>query len=230
MCGDEASLRMTQGWQDGAASPTLQVAGTWGVHSCAHRCGLRGKLLNQVFPLNVHRNVKTYTISMSTVCCHHLPSPRGTNYVVRSCSRVSHEPVPSWAEHRGACVGAGCTAPCLPVASHLTPVSTALNTGTDRATHSGRFSRPRAYRREAGLGHNPLIKMENPGLYDVCPYTSHHTSRDERRLVHWPTQSVQGLVLFPRHYLTVNNFLWMGYFANIALNLWECPKTPLSEP
>ena len=104
MCGDEASLRTMQGWQDGAARPTLQVAGTWGVHSCAHRCGLRGQLLNQVFPLNVHRNVKMYKISVSTVCCHHLPGPRGTNYVVRSCSRVSHEPVPSWAEHRGACV------------------------------------------------------------------------------------------------------------------------------
>ena len=29
-CEDEASLRTTQGWRDGAARPTLQVEGTWG--------------------------------------------------------------------------------------------------------------------------------------------------------------------------------------------------------
>lgn len=161
-CGDEASLRRMQGWWDGAARPVLQVGGTWGVHSCSHRCGLRGQLLNQVFPLNVHRNVKTYEISVSAVCCHHLPGPRGTNHIVRSCSCISHGPVPSWAEHRGACVGAECAAPCLAVGSHLTLVSTALNTGTDRATHSGRFSWPQSLQERSRLRSQSTNKDGKP--------------------------------------------------------------------
>ena len=84
-----------------------------GLHNCTHRCRLRGQLLNQVFPLNVHRNVKTREISVSAACCHHLPGPKGTHDIARSCSSISHGPVPSWAEHRGAWVGGECAGPCL---------------------------------------------------------------------------------------------------------------------
>ena len=45
-CGDEASLRTMQAWQDGAARPTLQVEGTWGG---VHRCRPRGQLLTKFF-------------------------------------------------------------------------------------------------------------------------------------------------------------------------------------
>lgn len=84
------------------------------------------------------------------------------------------------------------------VGSHLTPVSTGLRrilippetqAQTEPPTAAASHGL-RAYRREAGLGHNPLIKMENPGLHAVCPYKFHHASRDERRAVHWPTQSL----------------------------------------
>lgn len=173
-----------------------------GSHNCTHRCRLRGQLLNQVFPLNVHRNIKTCEITVSAACCHHLPGPKGTHDIARSCSSVSHGPVPSWAEHRGACVGGECAGPCLALGPgggfsshsrfHQTQKNpdSAQNTGTDRAPKVAASHSCRAYRREAGLGHNPLIKMENPGLHGVCPYKSHHASRDERQVVHWPTQSL----------------------------------------
>lgn len=48
-CGDGVSPRKMQGHRDGAARPGEQVEGLWMVHTCTHRCGLRGQLLNQSF-------------------------------------------------------------------------------------------------------------------------------------------------------------------------------------
>lgn len=211
-CGDEASLRTMQAWQDGAARPTLQVEGTWGGGS---QVQAEGAAFNQVFPLNVHRNVKTYEISVSAACCHHLPVPKGTHYVVRSCSSVSHGPVPSWVEHRGACVQAPAWHWAQVVGSHLTPVSTGLRrilippetqAQTETLTAAASHGR-RAYRRDAGLGHDPLIKMENPGLHG-CVLINLIT-RLERKTSGPLAHSVCALISLVSETLTANSFLGM---------------------
>lgn len=135
---------------------------------------------------------------MSTACCHHLPGPMRTNYIVRRCPFVCHEPLPSGVEHRGACVGGECAVPCQALgpgggfSSHSHFYKTRQNAGptqthTEPPTVAASQSH-RAYRREADFCQNRLIKMQKWGLHDMCNYKSHPTPRNERRSkqVHWP--------------------------------------------
>lgn len=146
-----------------------------------------GAAFNQVFPLNVHRNVKTYEISVSAACYHHLPGPKGTHYVVRSCSSVSHGPVPSWTEHRGACVWAPAWHWAQVVGSHLTPVSTGLRRilippetqAQTQTPHRSRFSRPQSLQERCGLRSRSTNKDGKPRTAWVCPYKSHHAPREK---------------------------------------------------